>query len=264
MDFPQYSTDLQSEEVEQILPSWVGSARTFVDLTFREAEEFNALLDRHVPSGVERWDCDQSGWTFEFDDALLEVLNSEMHPIQVRVSSWSLPRSFLDPLRRTLRRDLSRSMEDAYDIMDLAMILLRLTEEVDITLHDWKHAMSEKSGDTIEISGLSIGRYNMNNLHGTSMETIQQTAEPLLGISIKKICETIPSTFRILHIEPVFRADLVSRFKSQQQNIYDELTRQPYSVLRQCVGPTDVSPGSYRDNVEGLAEELSQPTFTFQ
>src|SRR6195952_2077872 len=47
------------------------------------------------------------------------------------------------------------------------------------------------------------------NPHAADLSTVDTSGNDLLGFSIQSICETIPSSFRILHVESVFRDDLI-------------------------------------------------------
>jgi len=63
----------------------------------------------------------------------------------------------------------------------------------------------------------------------------------------------------MLHVEPVFRTDLVGRFRQRQKEIYDELYELDPQTLRQCV--SGKAPGSHcwRDSKDDLFRELCRP-----
>lgn len=96
-----------------------------------------------------------------------------------------------------------------------------------------------------------------------NIRTIEDTAIDLLGTTIDKICSGIDSAYRILHVEPVFRDDLVYQFKLKQNHILRELLSLNYSDLRKSVSPHTIRPGSSEDTRQRLAEELSQSSVTF-
>lgn len=93
--------------------------------------------------------------------------------------------------------------------------------------------------------------------------TIKDAAIGILGTPIEKICDGIRDQYRILHVEAVFREDLVQSFKLKQKQISQELLSMGYSKLRKCVSSTAVRPGSSEDTLERLAEELAVPRVTF-
>jgi len=73
-------------EEEELLyhPTWLDNSRGFIDLRSKEAEDFNNLLSSSLPEQVVHWDCqEETGWTFEFKDLVLNVSNSTIEPVQV-------------------------------------------------------------------------------------------------------------------------------------------------------------------------------------
>ncbi|KUJ23748.1 uncharacterized protein LY89DRAFT_776002 [Mollisia scopiformis] len=263
-----YLSHAQYYDEDEDLPVWIGQARTFVDLRHREAQYFNDILDHNLPDRINRWDCDEeNGWTFEFDDLVLEVLNNISGPMEVKATSWSMPRTYIDPLRRSLRHLLSAQLDNLYGVTDFAVLLLRLVEEANIALREWKGASSGKAvdigWDLTAINSGDIRNLITSNAQGANLDTIETTADDLLGTSIKKICERLPEQYRILHVEPVFRTDLVTRFKRRQYEIYEDLLKRPYNRLRQCVSSKAIARGSSLDKKKHLAEELSRPRVTF-
>lgn len=211
----QYNVDEEYGD----FPLWLNQARMFVDLRAREAQDFNHILDCHLPSSITRWGCEEEmGWTFEFDDLTLEVVHSVLDPVHVQASSWTMSRSYIDPLRRSLRHLLSSPLESRSDTRGFAMILLRLTEEAKAFLQEWKSAKSgtnralDAGWDLAEIAAHNFRDFITNNSKGVDLNTIETSADDLLGTSIKKICEGFPETYRILHVELVTRVDLANRF----------------------------------------------------
>jgi len=98
---------------------------------------------------------------------------------------------------------------------------------------------------------------------GVDLDTVDESGNEILGTSIKKICDEIPDTYRILHVEPVFRMDLVARFRRRQQMMRDELLTLSYHKLRECVSGRTTSSGSSLDNKQNLVEEICKPRVSF-
>ena len=96
-----------------------------------------------------------------------------------------------------------------------------------------------------------------------NLHSVNDTAAFLLGDSIENICSTIKRDYRILHVEPVFRNNLVSAFLNRKQQIHDELLSMPRGSLRASVSRTAIPRNSREDTKEGLAEYLSRPRVTF-
>jgi hypothetical protein len=96
-------SDLDQEETCEFLKQ-----PRFIDLRSKEAEYFNNFLDSHIPSEVIRWGCyEDIGWVFELDDLVLDVENHLVDSVNVRVTSGTMPRVYIDPLRQELRRMMS-------------------------------------------------------------------------------------------------------------------------------------------------------------
>jgi hypothetical protein len=131
--------DQTIEDIEyHFHPVWLDNPREFEDRRNREAEDFNALLENHLPSSVEDWTCDFSGWSFVLDCGTVEVQQTLDGTLSVKASSNVIPRKYLDGMRVELRRIL-----DGYDVLCLsatgfAVVLLQFVE----TAVGWQDAWS--------------------------------------------------------------------------------------------------------------------------
>ncbi len=96
-----------------------------------------------------------------------------------------------------------------------------------------------------------------------NLRSVDDTAATLLGRPIEDVCRSIDQDFRILHVEPVFRDDLVSAFRTRQEQISDHLLGMSHDSLRQSVPSTVIRPNSSDDTKEGLARQLAMPKITF-
>jgi hypothetical protein len=85
------------------------------------------------------------------------------------------------------------------------------------------------------------------------LETIDELGDDILGEWIKDICKDIPAEYRILHVEPVYRNDLVKRFRKRQHEMRSELKRIGYAQLR----------GSAPAKVVAMAKKLTEPHIAF-
>ena len=250
---------------------WLHQSRGFIDLRAKEAERFNDLLTRHLPDEVILWDCREAGWVFEFEHLVLVIENLGFNPVQVRVTNWALPRTYVDPLRRNLRYILSGPVSSRRDMTGFAIILLRLAEEAVVFIQEWK---SERKPTSLSQEPRpKVKRWNVREVQsldpifenqlGADLNTIDESGNDILGVSIKDICKEFPEEFRVLHVEPVFRDDLVYRFRQRQKEILSELLNLPYPKLRECVAEKKIPRGSALDRHNDLAAELCKPTVTF-
>ena len=239
----------------------------FLDLRSLEAEEFNCLLDCHLPNGVLQWSCDEDiGWTFEIEDLVLEVENIAFDTVSVRVSSGSMPRANIDPLRKELRQILSLGLENGSCVLDFALTLLQLAEEAVIHIHEWKNRgrteLGVKAWDVYEARGM---QHLLNNPFGADLETIDDAALHILGRPVKDICKDsiANESLRILHVEPVLSPDLVERILCRQRRMLNQLMQCSYGELRGCVSAQNIDHKSSRNNRDDLARELCRPRTTF-
>ena len=259
--------------------TWLDRPRNFVDKRSEEAAWFNSLLGTHLTSWVETWDCDENGWTFNLHDAVIEVLNEEIGSPKVTVVSQRMSRNFLDRMRMELRAILQGSLGLDWSPSGFAITLLQLVEEGEAWRQDWKSDVARKmlqnrrsvfshrrkddqydAWDSRKVRGWSSV---LDNPYGLNLSTVEDTTQDLLGESIADICSRVPEYLRILHVEPVYRHDLVTRFLRRKNRILRHLLEMPYKTLRECVAPKVIRPGSASDTRYNLAQELARPSVTF-
>jgi hypothetical protein len=278
------ATNYYSEEDSLYHPSWLDHPRDFVDLRSREAEYFNNLLSSHMPHQVTQWDCcEDSGWTFEFDDLVLEIENDIFDLPKVTVTTWTMPRTYVDPLRQKLRHIVSKVSDmDGMNMTSIAVMLLQLVEEAVIFLHQWKFAnwpeitdgfnaiyryhnarirdKGHRGWNVQEVKSMSV---LYENHLGADLDTIDESGDGILGKSIKEICKDIPESYRILHVEPIFRKDLVRRFRRRQHKMRSELRELGYETLRRSVSRKCLRGVSSADKLEAVVEDLTEPFVTY-
>ncbi|TVY42226.1 hypothetical protein LSUB1_G003907 [Lachnellula subtilissima] len=129
-----------------------------------------------------------------------------------------------------------------------AMILPRLTEEVVMFTNDCKakrrlqESLSFHEGIEQGWNAKDIRDYNilLENSKGLDLET-----------------------FRILHFEPVFRENIVARFRRRQKEMVEELSLLSYGQVRECVAGEVIKYGSYLENQTYLAQEFCKPKVAF-
>lgn len=259
----EYESDNDDDAIENFAKKNFG----FRDGIEDSVNTLNDLLDLHMPDLVYGWKISQISWTFDLGDFTVILTNS--NGIAVYAESETMARAPLDALRQALRQTLSDALrathENAYA---LAILLLRIVEEASWHRYKWL----EKCGVYNEIEEQKVGwdaasvhGYSplVNNPHGVNLTTVQDTAQHLLGKPIAQILKDIPGSLRVIHVEPVFRQDLVNKFLGRQQAIRADLEKCSIAELRHHISPSDFSKGRVVPTVEGMAEYISKPTVTF-
>ena len=234
----------------------------FHDHATEAAELLNNILSSHVPPGVS-WTLSKIHWTFELTDLTVEIQNE--YGLTVVAMSNLLPRKILDTLRLDLRAILHTAISGLFwNTMVFAVMLLQLAEEANICLQEFKRP---RQGVPIQQGwdAATVVRWEhvLGNPHGVDLLTVNDTAKYILGQSITDICKEFPKKLRILHVEPVFRADLVSRFLQRRLDLKTELMSVPYNQLRKSVTKKQIHSGEVVDSQDGIAEYLCTPRITF-
>ena len=245
-----------------------------MDETILTGEAPDHAYSAHLAPEAIFWDRDANQWIYKLLDVTLTVTNIPGQPVTVYAASDTMHRKFLDPMRAQLRAILEEAIDSGLDTASFAVLLLRLAEESVSWIQHWKshEAKQLQDGKGEKQSQWSEGwdakgsegwQSFLDNPYGVDLDTVDDTAQHLLGQSIKDICKIIPSWLRVLHVEPVFRGDLVSRFVERRQKMVDELSQMSYGQLRQCVSNATIIRGSTGDTRKELAKELCRPRVTF-
>jgi hypothetical protein len=230
-----------------------------VQLSFLRDEETDALIAGGFLSEDVRLSSPLDGQvTFTFDDLVLHV-RANCHypaaPIQYSIENLKLPREAVDGLRKTLKhfirvadetnnKDRWRDREAAnqYGIFEPVQVVLRLAQQTADHLaafHKQKHGFESED----EEEGLEPDKH-LWFLDGDAARkpvtpmpflgaSTKELAYQLLGLSPAQVAATIPSHFRVMHVEQVLRADLAQRLQRYQASLRETLSRVPAHVLRQ-------------------------------
>ena len=248
------------------------TARVFLNFRVKQAENFNRLLTQHLLTAIQDWTCDEGGWKFQLQLALIQVAHDPDTPLHVVAISETTPREFLDAMRIELRSVVQEPCGPDWSVTGFAVTLLQLAEGAKAWQQYREDGTSRKSGKCGQGYELGFKPFNRNcgpqawdnlkrpkqntryqgrdaretrswisvleNPHGVDLMSIADTAIHLLGKPVIDICAAVFSTLRILHVEPVFRSDLESRFLREQESIRQHLLNMSYSQLRLCVSTT--------------------------
>ena len=164
---------------------------------------------------------------------MVEIESIGIAPLNIRVRNLAIHRTFVDTLRRTLKHVLSWPLESRADMKGFAMILLRVVEEVVSVILEWKAVRQivlgrndqplNRGWDVKDMDYQRAVKEIYENPYGASLDSIDNSRDQILGTSIKEICRQFPENYRILHVEPVFRDNLVHKFQRRQNQLYEVL-----------------------------------------
>jgi hypothetical protein len=227
----------------------------FIDGTSVCVDTLNNLLQTYMPLRVV-WTIGTMSCTLQLAHLTIRINNEA--GIDVTATSDTIPRIRLDLLRQALRDIVQAALsEPAWSTMSFGVMLLQLGEEAlahveafagpsgwDATSGDWQSVLS--------------------NSAGVDLHTVNDTAQFLLGKSITQILADLPEELHVLHVEPVFRDDLVAKFTHKRRKMREHLATMSCSSLRQCVDKTQLrGNGNTQSRAETMADILTTPKVTF-
>lgn len=249
-------------------PIWFAGPRGFHDFRAVEAERFNELLDCHLPLEVKHWKCTRQGWSFCLDDVSIMVQQDRFSPLVVVASSETMTRKVLDSLRAAVRKVAILSDGVAWDATALATCLLQVVEEAVSWQQEWHARLGRSPSRNVATQGWNARQQAdwitlLGNPAGLDLKTLDDTAAHLLGEPITSISARIAQDLRILHIEPVFRTDLVARHMAARHRIEQDLLSMSKAQLRKSVPHVAIHQGTAEDTHAGLAAYLARPSVTF-
>lgn len=251
----------------------------FIDKTQAATDDLNDLISSNISFAVQSWASSQRRWIFRFDKLSVELIHDVGQPLHVCASSDEMPRRYLDGLRAELKEILNQELcESSWSAIGFGVMLLQMTEEAEFWLEMWETAQlaasesaaveqkmkkrdSKLDWDSSVHSWSNITSSLMTNVAGLNLMTTNHTAKFLLGQSIGDICAHFPDYLRVLHVEPVFRNDLVARFFIRQQEIHDDLLKLSYADLRKSIPVGNRK--RFVNTHQGYADGLSQASVTF-
>lgn len=240
----------------------------FIDEANTSVEVLNDLLETQMPLAVD-WKIGQIGYTFQLRGLTVKVGNQ--NGISVSTTSDMIPRKRLDLIRSALREILYAALEDStWSGMTFGVMLLQMAEEALWQIEDWSESQQRlmaNSGGYLSLkSGWDATSSNwqsiLSNPFGVNLLTVNDTAQFLLGQSITDILKDLPAQLRVLHVEAVFRDDLVAKFTRKRNEMREHFMTLKASQLRQCINKKQLRQNG-KDSVEDMADILSTPKVTF-
>lgn len=249
------------------------STPRFVDGVNASVSILNDLLQTYMPLQVD-WSIGQMSYTLKLADLTVRLENRA--GMTVTATSDTIPRKQLDSLRHALRSIVEVALgELSWSTMGFGVMLLQLGEEALSHVEAFNtsqqllklqrlghtHRPGEKVPEAAWDATSSDWRSVISNPLGVDLLTVNDTAKFLLGKSITQILADLPSALRVLHVEPVFRDDLVAKFARRRETMREHLETLSGSSLRKCIKPSELRRG--KDTVKDMAEILSTPEVTF-
>jgi hypothetical protein len=231
----------------------------------------NDLLQTYMPLQVD-WTIGQTSYTLKLADLTVRLENRA--GMTVTATSDIIPRKQLDPLRHALRTAVEAALsEPSWSTMGFGVLLLQLGEEALSHVEAFNASqhllhlqrLGRQAGEKITEGAWdatsSDWRSVISNPLGVDLLTVNDTAKFLLGRSITEILAELPSALRVLHVEPVFRDDLVAKFARRRESMREHLASLSSASLRKCIKPSELRRG--KDSVKDMADILSTPEVTF-
>ncbi|KAI0438878.1 hypothetical protein F4803DRAFT_74080 [Xylaria telfairii] len=214
----------------------------------------------------------------KFGEVDLNVTAGALYPacsVIWHVENHSLSRTSVDSLRGTLRKTVDaakttnnlsrwkeREVECEMGIFDHVQVVLHLAQTIRSHVG---HPPLSTSTEATEPGKPERDNYLPFTTRpsepldmSTALEQKTTTVFRLLKKTPREICASIPSYYRVLHIEPVLRGNLVTQFDKQRIELGEALSKLPSHQLR----PSVPSPHK-RGNKKDLIEYLLRPRLTF-
>lgn len=259
------------------------STPRFVDGVSASVDMLNDLLQTYMPLKVD-WTMGPTSSTLQLVGLTTKIENAA--GISVTATSETMPRTRLDPLRVALREILqSALMEPTWSTMGFGIMMLQLGEEAVSHLEAFQDSQQLQQQVHDSCFARKMMRFGwdatstdwkaiLSNPLGVNPLTVNDTAKFLLGKSISQIIlesgiyeqgegeayEELEDPIRLLHVESVFRGNLVAKFTRKRQEMRERLASLGDETLRKCVNKDYIQKGA---TAEDLAEILCTPEVTF-
>ena len=247
--------------------------KRLVETSFAYNRVLVRALENLPPGLVRAWArTEDHGWVIEIDEVTLELSGHLDENDALTVSATGdMPRRLLDPLRSELRDLTSKvacSDGGVLSAFDHGVLFLQLVEAVAARVLEWKpdapFVTSSEQPKSWDVSTRNVSDWHslLTSQAGLDLSTVDDVAQHLLHKPIADICAGLPSWLRIIHVEPVFRNDLVSGFLARQGEIEQQLRKLPAAALRASLRPQE-SQRIRTDRHETLVQHLASPRVTF-
>ncbi|KAF9873210.1 hypothetical protein CkaCkLH20_09373 [Colletotrichum karsti] len=240
------------------------SEEDIVQLSLLRDEETDALIDAGFLSDDHRLSSPMDDvLCFTHEELILQVTAGIHYPVRAPafdLINLTLSRRDIDGLRATLRGMIEEAAEtncvekwldrenSTYGIFEATKVVLKMAQEVDALVKAVQSRSNQKADEKGRIPSDQFQRKAVQAI------TTNEIALEYLGMSAREICETIPSCYRVLHVECVIRRDLAARFDACRARLRERLLLHHKSLPNCCVKHT---------RLEDKLEHLIRPRMTF-
>ncbi|KAF3904275.1 hypothetical protein AA313_de0206875 [Arthrobotrys entomopaga] len=270
-----------------------------IELSFLREEEIDKMVECGLINPDSRFDESlRERIVFSYPELILTLETGPRYPVfplSYTIDNLTLPRLVIDNLRISLRnimvtfddtnaikRWTSRAdNEENYGAFDSDMVALQLAQKTKEHILAHRTVINSAIDPTtvaVDITTATSRAEILNSHKGidpTSYNNISSSSavKELLGKTIPQVSSTIPSNYRILHVENVIKPSLYKDFYDIKSKIRTRLLTLPASTLRKSVPPQhqrNTSSSSHssttlseRRERESLADYLTTPKCTF-
>ncbi|KAK6514362.1 hypothetical protein TWF506_008758 [Arthrobotrys conoides] len=232
-----------------------------IQLSLLRSEEIDQIISSSLLPSSLRFDPSlHETLTFTHPELILTLTTGPKYPVlplSYTLQNISLPRLVIDNLRVELRkimvgysegdsinRWINREENENYGIYEPDNIAFLLSKTTYSHLLSYRTSQSSKISPQAPLNitspSLTSRSQILSSESGIDLNsyTTPPTIQDLLGKSIPQICETIPTNYRILHVENVLKPRLYSDFHQIQSTIRSRLLTLPTSSLKKVVPRT--------------------------
>ncbi|KAF3307930.1 hypothetical protein TWF173_002090 [Orbilia oligospora] len=228
-----------------------------IQLSLLRDEEIDQIISSSLLPESQRFDPSlHESLTFTHPELILTLTTGPHYPVlplSYTLQNLTLPRLIIDNLRVELRKIMVTFSENEsitrwltredneqnygiYEPDNIALSLLKTTSSHLTSYRNSLQSLPLPPSAPLNITSQSLKSRSqiLSSESGIDLTTYTTppTIQDLLGKTIPQICETIPTNYRILHVENVLKPRLYSDFHTIQSNIRSRLLTLPTSSLK--------------------------------
>ncbi|KAF3255597.1 hypothetical protein TWF128_005588 [Orbilia oligospora] len=249
-----------------------------IQLSLLRDEEIDQIISSSLLPESQRFDPSlHESLTFTQPELILTLTTGPHYPVlplSYTLQNLTLPRLIIDNLRVELRKIMVTFSENEsitrwltredneqnygiYEPDNIALSLLKTTSSHLTSYRNSLQSLTPHPSAPLNITSQSLKTRSqiLSSESGIDLTTYTTppTIQDLLGKTIPQICETIPTNYRILHVENVLKPRLYSDFHTIQSNIRvlaDRRERESYATY--LTTPKITYHGTPRSNIPSI------------
>ncbi|KAF3297409.1 hypothetical protein TWF132_007505 [Orbilia oligospora] len=231
-----------------------------IQLSLLRDEEIDQIISSSLLPESQRFDPSlHESLTFTQPELILTLTTGPHYPVlplSYTLQNLTLPRLIIDNLRVELRKIMVTFSENEsitrwltredneqnygiYEPDNIALSLLKTTSSHLTSYRNSLQPLTPHPSAPLNITSQSLKTRSqiLSSESGIDLTTYTTppTIQDLLGKTIPQICETIPTNYRILHVENVLKPRLYSDFHTIQSNIRSRLLTLPTPSLKKVI-----------------------------